>query len=174
MFSFSTLKTGHTDEAGYCLVASGLRNGMRLISVVMGEPSDTARAQDSAKLLNYGFRFFETHKVYPAANEIGKARIWMASNKFVPVGLNSDFYITVPNGQYHHLQPQLNLQSGLKAPIVKGQALGSLEIVYNGNVIASQPLVALQDNARGGMFKRLSDYIRLGLRKMLGSGEGTA
>lgn len=155
------LKTGHTDEAGYCLVASANRNGMRLISIIMGAPSDSVRATDTQALLNYGYRFFETHKLYAANESLTQARVWMGQHKQMNFGLGHDLYITIPKGQYDKLKGTLILDKELKAPIKKDQVFGNVEVTLNGQVIGSQPLVALSNNPEGNMFARLSDRLTL-------------
>jgi D-alanyl-D-alanine carboxypeptidase (penicillin-binding protein 5/6) len=154
------LKTGHTDEAGYCLVASAKKDGMRLVSVVLGEPNDLGRTEDSIRLLTYGFRFFETHKIYNAQTPLVQARVWQGQQSEIPLGLAQDMYITVPTGQFKKIQASLQLNSALKAPIVKGQTYGTLNITLNNQVIASTPLIALADNATGSIFRRSADSVK--------------
>lgn len=153
------LKTGHTNEAGYCLVASAKKNGMRLISVVLGEPSDSSRTEDSMRLLTYGFRFFETHKAYSANKQIVHSRVWQGINSDLDLGVTNDMYVTVPTGQYRKVETKVALNNPLQAPIIKGQIYGNLNIMLNGQIIAAQPLIALRDNPRGGLFRRAADSI---------------
>jgi D-alanyl-D-alanine carboxypeptidase (penicillin-binding protein 5/6) len=160
------LKTGHTDDAGYCLVSSAVKDGMRLISVVMGAPSDQVRTEDSIRLLTYGFRFFETHKLYNSAAALTQARIWKGINKATPLGLNMPFYVTVPTGQYKNIQANFQLNQPLKAPIVKGQVYGTLNILFNNQVLASRPLIALESNPRGGMWRAFTDSLRYSYNKL--------
>ena len=159
------LKTGHTDEAGYCLVASAKKDGMRLISVVLGEPNDEARTEDSMRLLTYGFRFFETHKAYNAGTPLVQARVWQGQNAEVPLGITEDMYVTVPSGQFKRLQASLAMNNPLKAPIVKGQPYGTLNINLGDQVVASKTLVALEDNAPGGILRRATDIVRFNINK---------
>ncbi len=159
------LKTGHTNEAGYCLVGSAKKDGMRLISVVMGAPNDQARTEDSIRLLTYGFRFFETHKLYNASAPLVKARVWQGQNSEVPLGLKEDLYVTVPAGQYKRLQATLALNNPIKAPVVKGQSYGTLNITLNNQVISSKPLVALDNNAQGGLLRRATDSVKFTIGK---------
>lgn len=159
------LKTGHTNEAGFCLVASAKKDGMRLISVVMGERSEQSRTEDSIRLLTYGFRFFETHKLYNASIALTKARVWQGEKTEVPLGLAEDLYVTVPTGQYKRLQAKLALNNPIKAPIVKGNVYGTLNISLNNQVIASKPLVALDDNLPGGFWRRASDSVKFRIHK---------
>jgi D-alanyl-D-alanine carboxypeptidase (penicillin-binding protein 5/6) len=153
------LKTGHTDDAGYCLVASAIKDGTRLISVIMGAPSDQVRTEDSIRLLTYGYRFFETHKLYNAASELTRARVWKGVQKETALGLNNDFYVTIPAGQFKNIQAAIELNQPIKAPIVKGQTYGTLNIVLNGQTLASQPLVALGNNAKGSFLRGMADSL---------------
>jgi len=153
------LKTGHTDAAGFCLVASAERDGMRLVSVVMGTPTDSARASDSEALLNYGFRFYETHKLYAADTALITPRIWYAKNKTMALGLAEDLYITIPKGQYKNIKAVISINNSLKAPISKGQNYGTVKILLNNKKITEHPLIALQDDPKGGVFSRAIDHI---------------
>ncbi len=159
--SFDGLKTGHTKSAGFCLVASGIRNGTRLVSVVMGAPTDAARANDSQALLNYGFRFFETHKLFSANQSLTQPRVWLGKYKTVDMGLQHDLYITIPTGTYSKLKAEMTMQPKLTAPIEAGKSYGSVDVTLNGKVIISSPLVALQNDPRGGAWSRMTDHISL-------------
>src|SRR3990167_4792978 len=160
------LKTGHTNEAGYCLVASAKKNGMRLISVVMGEPSDLARTEDSIRLLTYGFRFFETHKLYNAKTVLIQAPIVAGKKSTIPLGVTDDLYVTIPEGQYKRLQVALKFHNPLKAPITKGSVYGTLEVILNNQVISSTPLVALDSTLQGGIFSRTAGIIKYKFNKI--------
>ena len=160
------LKTGHTDEAGYCLVGSASKDGTRLISVVMGAPSDAARTEDSIRLLTYGFRFFETHKLYNGATALTKARVWKGEQKETGLGLAHDLYVTMPSGQYKNIRATLELNPSIKAPIIKGQPYGTLKVTLNGQVIASEPLIALEDNKKGGLWRSMTDSFHFSFNKM--------
>src|SRR3990167_2168454 len=153
------LKTGHTEDAGYCLVASAQKNGMRLVSVVMGAPNDNTRTEDSIRLLTYGFRFYETHQLYNATKPLAQARVWQGTSKHVPLGLAKDLYVTMPAGQYKRLQATLQLNNPIKAPITKGQTYGQLNVMLNNNVLASAPIIALDDNPKGSLWRRIGDAI---------------
>lgn len=159
------LKTGHTDAAGYCLVASAVKNGTRLVSVVMGAPSDTSRTEDSIRLLTYGFRFFETHKLYPGNTSLFTARVWKGKNKEVGLGLSKDLYLTLRAGQYKNLQTTFQV-SELKAPITKNQAYGTLVISLNNQVLATEPLIALSDNYKAGMFRSMAESLHFSFHKL--------
>lgn len=153
------LKTGHTDDAGYCLVASAKRNTMRLIAIVMGSESTKQRATDAAALLNYGFRFFETHTLYTANTTLSKQRVWFGQEKETALGLAQNLSVTIPVGQYNQLKATLTDIPKLKAPIVKGQSYGQVQVMLNKQLIATQPLVALSDNPLSGFFSRLGDHV---------------
>ncbi len=155
------LKTGHTEAAGYCLVASARNNGMRLITVVMGTPSEKARADSSQALLNYGFRFFESHRLYSAGEALDQARVWKADADSVPVGLAQDMYITIPRGTYDELKAIMDMQSLLSAPLTAGSAVGKVSVRLNDAVIASQPLVTLAEIPQGGILRRMTDTVLL-------------
>lgn len=164
------LKTGHTQEAGYCLVGSAKKDGMRLISVVLGEPNDTARTEDSMRILAYGFRFFETHKLYDGNTPLVQARVWKGQKGEIPLGVNEDIYVTVPAGQYKKLDASMDLNGALQAPIVKGNAYGNLIIKVNGQVIATQPLIALDSDEKGGFFRSMTDTVKYNIHKYLSNG----
>lgn len=163
------LKTGHTSSAGYCLVASAKRDGMRLISVVMGAPTTQERNEDSAQLLNYGFRFYETHKLYEANQSFTEARVWQGKSKRLPIGLEQALYVTVPKGQYDDLKLSANLAEKLKAPINKGQVVGKLTVTLGDEVVAERTLTALTGDQRGGLLRRVSDHISFTWHKLFGS-----
>lgn len=160
------LKTGHTDDAGYCLVGSALKDGTRLLSVVMGTPSDKVRTEESIRLLTYGFRFFETHKLYGATVPLTQARVWKGTNKEVPLGLSEDLFVTIPSGQYKNLQAKMEVAEHIKAPIAKGDTFGHLNIVLNNQLITSKPLVALANNDKGGVWRSMSDSVNYGFHKL--------
>lgn len=160
------LKTGHTDEAGYCLVSSAVKDGTRLIGVVMGAPNDEARTEDSIRLLTYGFRFYETHKLYNGNTALTQVRVWKGQNKQVKLGLAKDFYVTMPAGQYKNIQATLQLNDPIKAPVTKGQPYGTVNITLNGQVLASEPLIALEDDAKGGLWRSMSDAMHFSFNKL--------
>ena len=156
------LKTGHTDEAGYCLVASAKRNNnMRLIAVVMGSTSMKQRAADAEMLLNYGFRFYETHPLYAANLPLSKPRVWFGKDKETSLGLAKNLYVTIPVGQYNQLKAHLSVNSKLEAPLEQGKTYGQIQVTLNNQTIATQPLVALAENPIGGFFSRLGDHFSL-------------
>ena len=155
------LKTGHTEEAGYCLVASAVRDGQRMIAVVFGTNSEQARAAETQKLLTYGFRFFESQTFYKKGAELTKAMVWKGSEHEVKAGLSEDLTMTVPRGQLKQLQANMVLQPQLMAPIQQGQVIGKVEVKLGDKVVRTSDLVALNAVEEGGIFRRLWDSIRL-------------
>lgn len=159
--SVDGVKTGHTESAGYCLISSAKQQGMRLIAVVMGTASENARANESQKLLGYGFRFFETHRLYEAAKPLASARVWKGEAEQVGLGLTRELYVTIPRGQYGNLKASMKMAPRIMAPVKKGSQLGTMEIALDGQKVAERPLVALQGVAEGGLFTRLMDEAKL-------------
>lgn len=149
------LKTGHTDDAGYCLAASAEREGMRLISVVMGARSDEGRAQESQKLLTYGFRYFETKRLYEQYQVLNKAKIWKGTIDSIQLGLTEDLYATLPRGHLGDLRADMQINPNIKAPISAGTELGTLIIILGDEIITQKPLVALDNIPKAGFFKSL-------------------
>lgn len=157
--SVDGLKTGHTEEAGYCLAASAVRSNMRLISVVLGTRSDNARAQETQKLFNYGFRFFETHQLYTALTPIADSKVWKGNTKLVALGLAQPLSVTVPRGRYKELVASTNIQQPIVAPIIEGELLGEVEIRLGDELIAREKLVAIKTVEQGGWWRRLLDSL---------------
>tara|TARA_R110000822_G_scaffold59736_37_gene149292 strand:- start:5699 stop:6856 length:1158 start_codon:yes stop_codon:yes gene_type:complete len=156
------LKTGHTEEAGYCLVASAVRKGMRLISVVMGTRSEEARAQEAQKLLAFGFRYFETGKVYSAGDIIQEnARVWYGVENNINLVVPEDVYITIPRGSKDELDAKILVDEKIKAPLTEHQELGRLSVSYEGEPLIDLPLVADHPVEEAGFFARLWDAISL-------------
>ncbi|TCK19240.1 penicillin-binding protein 6 [Thiogranum longum] len=155
--SVDGLKTGHTDSAGYCLVTSAERDGMRLISVVLGTKSEEARADASQALLNYGFRFFETHKLYDSGSKLASTRVWKGTVDTVDLGLTDTLYVTVPRGEYKNLDASIQLQEQIIAPVSKGQVLGRVVIRLGDQAITEKDLTALNDVAEGNFWQRIVD-----------------
>ncbi len=155
--SVDGIKTGHTSSAGYCLMASAKRGDQRLISVVMGDTSENQRAVDSQALLNWGFRFFETHKLYDAGKQIAKQKVWKGTTEEVQLGVAVPLLVGSPRGKYAQLKPTMDVPKTLVAPIRKGQKLGTVKVSLAGKVIATAPLVALNDVEEAGFFGRLWD-----------------
>ena len=159
--SVDGLKTGHTEEAGYCLVASAARDGMRIISVVMGTASEKARADGTQALLNYGFRFFETRLLFKAGEEITTARVWKSANETSGLGVLEDLYITVRRGAYDQLESTIDMPSIIEAPVGAGQPLAELKIKLGDSEVLSAPLRALDDNPVGTFWQRTKDSVSL-------------
>ncbi|TCS41675.1 D-alanyl-D-alanine carboxypeptidase family protein [Reinekea marinisedimentorum] len=155
------LKTGHTDAAGYCLVASAKRDDMRLISVVMGTRSEDARAQETQKLLTYGFRFFRTAEVHKGGEELYSSRIWGGESKEFALGLTDDLKLTIARGAEDQLSTKLNIDSVIKAPVVAGQKLGEMVVTISGEEVARRDIVALESVEKAGFFARIWDLILL-------------
>ena len=160
--SIDGLKTGHTEEAGYCLVASSKRRGMRLISAVLGAKSDDSRARESQKLFSYGFRHFETKKIYSSGELIKEnAVLWYGEEDFLNLTVENDIVLTYPKGEKKNLSAQITVDNEISAPITAGQILGSLAITLDGKMMAQVPLVAEKDIAEAGFFSRFFDWILL-------------
>lgn len=152
-------QTGYTKSAGYCLAASAHKGDMRLIAVVMGADGEHARAADDQALLNYGFRFYRTKRIYEANAPITQAAVWAGDRNQVPAGIQRDLYVTYPRPQESMLKTSLALDSDTTAPVSAGQTVGAVEVSLGSKVIAKEPLVALADVARGSLWKRAKDYI---------------
>ncbi|HUA79833.1 MAG TPA: D-alanyl-D-alanine carboxypeptidase family protein [Dyella sp.] len=155
------VKTGHTAAAGFCLDASAKRGDQRMIAIVMGSGSEKGRADAAMALLNYGFRFFETHKLYEAGKAQATPRLWKGEDDTLPLGVQQDVLVTVKTGDYDKLKATMDIPSTLIAPYKKGQQVGTLHITEDGQSIMDVPLVALNDAPQGGFFKRLWDTILL-------------
>ena len=155
------LKTGHTSQAGYSLVTSATKGGMRLVSVVMGADSERARKVESKKLLNYGFRFFETYTPYEAGEKFVTNKVWMGEIAEVDLGILESTPITIPRGQRKNLEANFELSQQLTAPLSKGEVVGKVFLQLDGEDIAEYPLVTLQEVNEGGIFSRLMDYVKL-------------
>lgn len=155
------LKTGHTDAAGYCLAASAVRNGTRLITVVMGTKSDDARAAESQKLLDYGFRYYETRKLYSRGQVVNNAHVWGGSQSTVKVGFAEDVLVTIPRQQSDSIPAILDMKDEIIAPIAIGDVLGRIVVGTEDNILLERSVVALEAVDEGGFFKRTFDKIKL-------------
>lgn len=153
------LKTGHTESAGYCLVSSALRSDMRVVSVVLGTDSEKSRASVSQAVLNYGFRFFESHTLYDEGEVLSRPRIWKGEFETLTVGLSQALAISIPRGAYDKLDATMDIDKDIQAPISKGQPVGVVKVSLDGNVLESVPLVALEDVAEGSLFQIAKDYV---------------
>jgi D-alanyl-D-alanine carboxypeptidase (penicillin-binding protein 5/6) len=155
--SVDGIKTGHTSNAGYCLMASALRGDQRLIAVVLGDTSEKQRAADAQALLNWGFRFYETHKLYDAGKQVAKLKVWKGATDEVRLGVAEPMLVSLPRGRYAQLKPSMDVPKALVAPIAKGQKIGTVKVMLDGKVIAQRPLVAIDAVEQGGFFRRLWD-----------------
>lgn len=160
------IKTGHTDDAGFCLVASAKRSGGRLISVVMGAPSDHSRAVDSEQLLTFGFRFYGSHKLYAAKSALTQARVLFGENPEIPIGPARDIYVTLPVGQDAAVKTDVVLKNPLTAPVKKGDIVGTMKIVLNTETLAEHPMIALEDDSKGPWWQQIFDRGQLMLKKL--------
>ena len=163
------LKTGHTSEAGYCLVTSAEKNGMRLISVVMGTESTRARQVESSKLLNYGFRFYETPQLYKAGEQLTEARLWGSARNSVRLGIAEDVFVTIPRGSRGDLQANMTIDKVIKGAVTEGQTLGELVVNLGEDNIVTLPVVALESVDEAGFFGRLIDAIKLFFMQLFGA-----
>jgi D-alanyl-D-alanine carboxypeptidase (penicillin-binding protein 5/6) len=155
------LKTGHTDSAGFCLVTSALRDGMRLVSVVLGSTSMKGRENASASLLNYGFTFYDTKLVVKGGAALASTKVWKAAQSPVDVGIKADLYITLPRGQANDIKTAVDLQPRLIAPLALDSDVGQLHVSAGGQTLATLPVHPLKTVAAGGWWRRLIDTIRL-------------
>jgi serine-type D-Ala-D-Ala carboxypeptidase (penicillin-binding protein 5/6) len=162
--SVDGMKTGHTEAAGYCLIASSNRSGRRLISVLLGSTSESMRAQESQKLLNWGFQFFDSVKLHPANQSVKTIEVWKGSGNEVKAGFKNDIIITVPKGEAEKLKAELMTQQPLVAPISQGQRVGTLRVSHDGKPIGEYPLVALEGVGVAGIFGRAWDTLRLWIK----------
>jgi len=158
------IKTGHTESAGYCLVASAIRNNMRLISVVLGTKSKKARERESHKLITYGFRFYETHKLYAAKEPLTNVRIWKGQSKVLPLGLTEDLFITIPKGEYQNLDASMSINAEIVAPVGQGNTYGTVNITLGSKNYAVRKLIALTDIPAGSFIQNIIDTIKLAFK----------
>lgn len=147
------LKTGHTEEAGYCLVASAKKAGMRLISVVMGTNSEASREQETQKLLAYGFRYFETHPLYSEGQELTQSKLWAGVADNFKLGVERDIHLTIAKGKHDNIEAVMNIDNVIKAPILVGKEYGELVVSLDGEELVREPLVALESVDKAGFFK---------------------
>ena len=159
--SVDGMKTGHTDDAGYCLVSSASREGMRIVSVVLGTASAKARTDGSQALLNYGFRFYETRLLYSAGEKVTSAKIWKGQSESIDLGVNEDLYVTIPRGSFDKVESVVNMPSILVAPVALSQPVAELQVTLNGTELLKEPLRALQENPDGSLWQRTRDSVML-------------
>ena len=162
--SVDGLKTGYTEAAGYCLVTSAERSDMRLISVVMGADNPAARTGASQSLLNYGFRFYETYKLYSGGEEITAERAWKGEPQTVALGLADDLYLTIPRGSYDSLSTAVDLDIELIAPLGANASVGSVRVLLEDESVSEVPLVVLHDVSEASLWTQLKDEIMLWLQ----------
>ncbi|GAA3934774.1 D-alanyl-D-alanine carboxypeptidase family protein [Luteimonas lutimaris] len=155
--SVDGIKTGHTSAAGYCLMASAKRGDQRLVAVVMGDTSENQRAVDAQALLNWGFRFYESHKLYDVGKVVATQKVWKGKANQVRLGVAKPLLVSSPRGKYEQLKPTMDVPKSLVAPITKGQEIGQVKVALDGKVIASAPLVAIDAVEEAGFFGRLWD-----------------
>jgi D-alanyl-D-alanine carboxypeptidase (penicillin-binding protein 5/6) len=155
------LKTGHTEAAGYCLATSAKRDGMRLLSAVMGSSSESSRASESQTLLNYGFRFFETVQLYQAGQELSRSHVWKGLTEEVALGLEQALFATIPRGRYDDLDAQVEIQTELSAPLDAGVTVGKISVHLGEELIASRDLITLGAVEEAGFFGRSWDSLRI-------------
>ena len=155
------LKTGHTEAAGYCLISSAKQDNMRLISIVTGTSKDEARIDASRKLLNYGFRFYETNLIHKANTEITNIRVWKGEEKQLSLGIVKDLYITTPKGLINNIKTNVKVEAMIEAPVEQGKSFGEINIMLRDKQLATQELVALSTIKKGGIWRKLIDNIQL-------------
>ncbi|EAT11633.1 D-alanyl-D-alanine carboxypeptidase [Bermanella marisrubri] len=155
------LKTGHTEEAGYCLVSSAQDEDMRLIAVVMGANSERARARESNKLLTYGFRYFESHRLYESKESLQTTDVWLGQQETLNLGVKEGAYITIPRGQKGNLDVEFTIDEVIKAPVLEGMEFGRIKVSLDDKVLMDKPLIALENIEEAGFFARIWDYIKL-------------
>jgi D-alanyl-D-alanine carboxypeptidase (penicillin-binding protein 5/6) len=159
--SVDGLKTGHTEEAGYCLVASAKRDDTRFIAVVMGARSAESRSQEVQKMLNYGFRYYQSERLFSAGQELIESPVWGGAANTLPVGVLEDVHVTISRGARNQLESVIDLDSVVKSPVSAGDELGRIRVSYQGEVLVDQPVLALVDVPDGGFFKRIWDAVKL-------------
>jgi D-alanyl-D-alanine carboxypeptidase (penicillin-binding protein 5/6) len=164
------VKTGYTKAAGYCLVASAAREGMRLISVVMGTDSDAARMRESQKLLSYGFRYFETQELYAADVTLKEQELFYGDLESVGLGVAEDVVLTFPRGYYKDIKAEMTVPNVVEAPLSLGQAVGELRLTLHDEVLYEAPLVALEEVTESGLFSQMTDFVYLFVNGLFGDG----
>jgi D-alanyl-D-alanine carboxypeptidase (penicillin-binding protein 5/6) len=155
------MKTGHTESAGYCLISSAKRDNTRRISVVLGAPTDAARATESQKLLNYSFQFFDSTLVYKKDQSVNQLKVWKGSDNLLNSTVANDLYLTLPKGEYANVKAVISSTQPLVAPIKKGQVVGTVKFMLNGKIIDQRPLVAAKAVETAGILGRAWDSIKL-------------
>lgn len=159
--SVDGIKTGYTDSAGYCLAASAMRNGTRLISVVMGTKTEKSRADATQALLNYGFRFYETHALYEADTAITNTKVWKGADREVELGVKEKIFVTIPRGHYDSLRAEMDLNTLILAPVTRDTEIGTIRISLGDEVLRTAPLYPLRAVETGGVIRRAIDEVML-------------
>lgn len=162
--SVDGIKTGHTRAAGYCLIASAKRGAMRLTAVVLGARDEAGRVDGAQRLLDYGFRQFETRLLYAAETPAAKVRVWMGDRDILPLGVASNLYLTLPRGAHERLRARLSVSDTQFAPIQRGQRVGTLRLELGEQLHSTHPLVALADIGSGNLWQRALDQIQFWLQ----------
>ena len=162
------MKTGWTDAAGYCLVASAERDGMRLISVVMGTASEESRAIETQKLMTYGFRYFETHKLYDANQVLTNVPVWSGKDSAVDLGIKNEVFVTIPRGQAQSMEATVDVDEIIYAPLADGQIMGVVNVTLDEDTVFQGNIVAMQEIERGGILKRFIDWLTLLISSIFG------
>ncbi|MDR1012370.1 MAG: D-alanyl-D-alanine carboxypeptidase [Coxiellaceae bacterium] len=164
--SVDGIKTGYTEKAGYCLISSAERNNVRLLVVVLGAPNDNVRVNCSLTLLNYGFRYFDSLKIFSANTKINTAKTLFGKKNTIDLGLKEDLYVTLPKGETHStkLKVKINIKKYYQAPIIKNQICGTLNVLFNNKIIMTKPLISLKNNDRTNSVFVVFDYIKLWLQ----------
>ncbi len=162
------MKTGWTDAAGYCLVASAERDGMRLISVVMGTASEESRAIETQKLMTYGFRYFETHKLYDANQVLTNVPVWSGRGSAVDLGIKNEVFVTIPRGQAQSMEATVDVDEIIYAPLADGQIMGVVNVTLDEDTVFQGNIVAMQEIERGGILKRFIDWLTLLISSVFG------
>jgi len=162
------LKTGHTEAAGYCLAASAKRDGMRLVSVVLGSATESSRVNESQSLLNYGFRFYETFQLYKAGQELAQGKVWKGEKDQVRLGIRDELFVTIPRGRYDDLDAKVEMRPELIAPIAEGEAVGQISIRLEDAEIANRDLIALEAVPEAGFFGRTWDGVTMWFSSLFG------
>jgi serine-type D-Ala-D-Ala carboxypeptidase (penicillin-binding protein 5/6) len=155
------VKTGFTDAAGYCLISSAKRGPRRLLSIVLGAASDSVRAQESLKLLNFGFQFYDAVQLYAANQAVSSLKVWKGSESVVKAGFTNDFILAVPKGYESRIKAELVSQQPLMAPVQKGQVVATMKVSVDGKPYGEYPAVAIEAVPVAGVFGRLIDTVRL-------------
>ncbi len=163
------VKTGHTNAAGYCLVSSAIRDGQRLIAVVMGTDSDELRMRESQKLLSYGFRNFETRRIYDSNVMLKNAELWFGEADAIELGIAEDLYVTIPRGAYDMVSAEMNLPELIEAPLTKGEKLGELRLILDNEIISRTPMITLSGAEEAGFFSRIWQSVALFFQDLISS-----